>query len=382
MATAKEWGTPGADRLRELFGRVESFTIGAEEEVLLVDPETFDLRPAGGELVSRLADPATYREELSAAQLEIVTPVCRSAGEVARSLAEGRRRAIEAAGGAVRLAAAGAHPFAEPWAEVGSGERFQRILHEHRWGARTGALAAGIHIHLGVPGADRALAVFDALRGYMPELSALAAAAPYFAGRDTGFASIRPKLSDALPHQGVAPAAVSWESHAAIIDQGRRAGAHRDPAELWWECRLHLRLGTIEVRAPDAQASLADVEAVAAVAHCLAAWLAGRHDQAEPLPVHAAGMIEENRWRAARDGVDAELIDLARGEPVAARDRLASLLDDLSAVASRLGAEQGLARAARLVELSGSARQREVASRAGLPRLVEWLADRTERLDG
>ena len=99
MATAKEWGTPGADRLRELFGRVESFTIGAEEEVLLVDPETFDLRPAGGELVSRLADPATYREELSAAQLEIVTPVCRSAGEVARSLAEGRRRAIEAAGG-------------------------------------------------------------------------------------------------------------------------------------------------------------------------------------------------------------------------------------------------------------------------------------------
>jgi len=136
------------------------------------------------------------------------------------------------------------------------------------------------------------------------------------------------------------------------------------------------------VRAPDAQASLADVEAVAAVAHCLVAWLAGRHDQGEPLPVHQPGMIEENRWRAARDGVDAELIDLERGEPVAARDRLAGLLDDLSAVAPQLGDDHGLAGARRLLSLPGSARQREVASRVGLHGLVEWLADRTERLDG
>jgi carboxylate-amine ligase len=254
MATAKEWGTHGAGRLRELFERVESFTIGAEEELLLVDPDGFDLVPAAADLVARLDDASTYRQELSAAQLEIVTPVCQTAGQVADALAHGRRRAMDCSGGAVRLAAAGVHPFTVPWAQVSPGPRFQRILREHRWGARIGGLTAGLHIHLGVPGADRALAVFNAMRGYMPEIAALAAASPHFAGRDTGFASIRPKLSDTLPHQGVAPIAESWEAYSTMLHWGRQTRAYADPAELWWECRLHLRLGTIEVRAPDAQA--------------------------------------------------------------------------------------------------------------------------------
>jgi carboxylate-amine ligase len=368
-----------ADGLRERFSRAGGFTIGVEEELLLVDPVNCGLAPVSEQLVSVLDDACRYRSELSAAQIEIVTPVARTVPEAVAHLAEGRRRAVDAAGGAVRLAGAGTHPFAEPWADISSGERFQRLVREHRFGARVGALAAGLHVHLGIPGADRTVAVFDALRGYMPEVAALAAAAPFFAGKDTGFASIRPKLADALPHQGVAPVAGSWERYAEMLRWGRDTGAFPDPSELWWECRLHLKLATVEVRAPDAQASIQDVEAVAAVVQALAIWLSHRHDAGEHLPAHPAWQIEENRWRAARDGVEAELIDLDRGGTVPARDRLSRLLDELEPLAGEVDAAAGIARARELCELPAAERHRQVAS-DGLPTLVRWLADRTESL--
>ena len=127
----------------------------------------------------------------------------------------GRRTVFVLAAGEVRLAGLGAHPFAEPWSGISPGPRFEVIERRFRWAARQGGLAAGLHIHLGIPGADVLLAVYNALRGFMPEVAALAAAAPYFAGRDTGLASIRPKLADALPNQGVAPSFGGWSDYAA-----------------------------------------------------------------------------------------------------------------------------------------------------------------------
>src|SRR5204863_652197 len=142
------------------------------------------------------------------------------------------------------------------------------------------------------------------------EVAALAAAAPYFAARDTGLASIRPKLADALPHQGVAPSFASWREYAALLAWGRRTGAFPDHTKLWWECRLHPGFGTIEVRVADAQASPEDVESIVAVVCCLARWLLATYERGEPLPSHPAWAIAENRWRAAADGVEGELIDL------------------------------------------------------------------------
>jgi carboxylate-amine ligase len=357
---------------------VEAFTVGIEEELLLLDPASFDLAPAGPELLAAMARPDRFRAELSPAQLEVVSPVCDGVGAAVAALAEGRAQAIAAAGGRVRLAGAGAHPFAEPWSAIAPGERYSALERRYRWGARHGALAAGLHVHLGVPGADRALAVFNALRGHMPDVAALAANAPFLGGRDTGLASVRPKLADALPRQGVSPAFADWDAYAALLAWGRRSGAVPDPAELWWECRLHPAYGTLEVRAPDALAELADVEAVAAVVEALARRLAARFDAGEPLPAHGELAIGESRWRAATDGVEGELLDLDRMRLVPARTRLAGLLDALRPVARERGTSAAVDRAASWLDDPHPRRQRAVAGREGLPGLAAWLAERTE----
>jgi glutamate---cysteine ligase / carboxylate-amine ligase len=372
--------TPAAgsvDELRAVFDRAEEPTIGVEEELLLVDPRSFAPVDAGPELLAELQDHDRFRAELSPAQIEIVSPVCTSPGEAVRALMAGRRAAAAATAGEMRLVGLGAHPFAEPWSGISPGPRFELIERRFRWGARQGGLAAGLHIHLGIPGADTLLAVSNALRGFMPEIAALAAAAPYFAGRDTGLASIRPKLADALPNQGVAPAFAGWDDYAALLEWGRMTGSFSDHTKLWWECRLHPGFGTIEVRVPDAQAAPADVEAVVTVTWSLARWLAERHDRGEPLPAHPVWAIAENRWRAAADGVEGALVDLDVMRPVAARARIRELLTRIGGSAGSPAGERAIEHGLTMLDRPAPPTHREIAATRGLPGLVAWAAERT-----
>lgn len=366
------------DELRAVFDRSGGLTLGVEEELLLVEPESLDLVDAGPRLLAELDDPARFRAELSPAQIEIVSPVCTSPADAVGALVEGRRATVAAARGSVRLAALGAHPFAEAWSGISPGPRFALIERRFRWGARQGGLAAGLHVHLGVPGADALLAVYNALRGHMPDIAALAAAAPFFAGRDTGLASIRPKLADALPNQGVAPVLADWSEYAALLRWGRRTGSFRNHTKTWWECRLHPGFGTIEVRVPDAQATPADIEAVASVVWSLACWLHARYRRGEPLAAHPAWAIAENRWRAAADGVEGELVDLDLMRPVSARTRIRELLSRIGAYAGDPAAERAVEHALRMVDRPAPRAHREIVAADGLRALVAWAADRTE----
>jgi carboxylate-amine ligase len=212
----------------------------------------------------------------------------------------------------------------------------------------------------------------------MPEVGALAAAAPYFAGRDTGLASIRPKLADALPNQGVAPAFAGWGDYEALLGWGRRTGSFPDHTKLWWECRLHPGFGTIEVRVPDAQAAPADVETVAAVVWSIARWLLARYRRGEPLPAHPVWAIAENRWRAAADGVEGTLVDLDLMRPVATRTRIQELLSRVGAYAGGPAEERAVERGLETLVRPSPRRQREIAAERGLAALVAWAADRTE----
>ena len=143
-------------------------------------------------------------------------------------------------------------------------------------------LVFGLHVHVAVRGADRALAVHNALRSYLPELAALAGNAPLHDGRDTGLASLRPKLSELLPRQGVPPAFASWEERAELERWGRRGGVFPAAGEPWWELRAHDEHGTIELRVPDTQSTPEEAAGVLALAAALIATLAGRHDAGEP----------------------------------------------------------------------------------------------------
>jgi carboxylate-amine ligase len=313
-----------------------------------------------------------FKPELPAAQIEVITTPARTVAEAAAQLADGRRRLSEVAEGRLLLAAAGAHPFADEEAELNSGSRYRRTREEYGWVARR-QLVFGLHVHVRVAGADRALAVYNAMRSYLPELAALAANAPFYRGRDTGLASIRPKISELLPRQGVPPAIDGLEQLADAWRWGARAGALPEARLWWWELRLHPLHGTVELRVPDQQTTVAEAAAVAAVGHALVGSLAERHDRGERLPRHPTWRIEENRWSACRRGSAGTMADLDTGEQHPTRRRLHDLLDELEPAARRLDCLAALASARELIDRGGAERQREAAAN-GMESLARWLA--------
>jgi carboxylate-amine ligase len=341
---------------------------------MLLDPQTLDLVPVGRRTLDAVAHDPRFRRELPAAQLEIVTAPFGSADDAVAELADARATLARATGGWLRLAGAGVHPFAHPVGEMSEGERYERIVAEYGWAAQRG-MAFGLHVHVAVGGEDRTLPVFNALRGHLAEVAALAGNAPFFDGADTGLASVRPKLAEGFPRQGVPPVIPSWEAFAELLAWGARSGAFPGAHELWWEARLHPRFGTIEVRCPDTQMTVADTAAIVALVQALCGWLAERHDAGEPLPAAPDTRIAENRWRALRHGLTGTLADLKTGEPRPTRERVADLIEAVRPTAERLGGAKGIAEAQRLLERNGAEQQREIAAADGLHGLVRWMAD-------
>ena len=344
---------------------------------MLLDPETLDLLPACGEALERIGDPR-FRPELPAAQLELVTPVLPHADALAVALLDARCTAVERLDGFARLAGAGVHPFAAPEGASSAGARYAALSERYQWAARR-AMTCGLHVHVAVPGGDRALAVHDALRAHLPELAALAGNAPFHEGRDTGLHSVRPKLCEGLPRQGIPPALGSWAAYRELLAWGA-AGDAFPAAELWWEVRLHPEHGTVEVRVCDQPATAGASAALAAVVQALCAWLSARHDAGELGAPAPTVRIQENRWRALRHGLDGAFLDLRTGSPEPARERVETLLCTLEPVAAGLGSGGAFAVAWTLLESTGSTCQRDIAGEAGgdLRTVVEDLAARLE----
>ncbi len=361
--------------LRERFDGVGPLTVGLEEEAVLVDPETLLPLPRAVAVLERLGGDPRFKLELPAAQLEIVLPPTATVAESTRALAIARRELAAAAEDVGRLLVAGAHPLAAPRGELNTGERHAEIAREYGAVAELQGVCA-LQVHVAVGGHERTLGVYNALRSHLPEVAALAANAPYYAGADTGLASVRPKICDVLPRQGVPPALSSWDELAAALAWGEAAGALPLPGRWWWELRPHPVHGTLELRVPDAQATVIDAAAVAAFAHALVAWLVARHDGGDLPAPDPTWRIEENRWQACRHGLDGTFADLRTGEPAPAREQLAERIEQLAPFAVAVGCETELDRARELLRENGAERQR----RAGGPReatlqlLGEYLA--------
>lgn len=340
---------------------------------MLLDPATLDLSPCVGRALAALDGDARFKPELPAAQIEIATAPQRTVARAADAVHVARRDLARALAGTALVAGAGTHPFAAGLVALHDAPRYDALAREYASVARRQAVF-GLHVHVAVGDADVAIAVHDAMRSYLPELAALAANAPFHDGRDSGLASVRPGLAAMLPRQGVPPALGDWRAYERALRWGARAGALPDVGRWWWELRPHPRLGTIEVRVADAQTTVGESAAYAAVVHALVTSLAARAAAGERLPVAPSWRIAENRWWAARDGLDAVVADLHSGESVAVRERLERLLDELAPTARRLGCAAELEHARALLRgPGGAARQRAAASRAGLRGLVAWL---------
>ncbi|HYN99543.1 MAG TPA: YbdK family carboxylate-amine ligase [Actinomycetota bacterium] len=368
------WPSPiTGQSLAERFVDTARPTFGLEEEIMVLDPVTLDLLPRGVALLEGLD--GRFKAELPAAHAEIASSPATSFGELARELGECRRVLAAHVGDRARLAVAGVHPFSSRFGDLNEGERYQLLLAKYGDVARQ-QLVCGLHLHLAVGGPDRTLAVYNALRSYLPEIAALAANAPIYDGRDTTLASVRPLLSGMLPRMGVPPALESFDEYASHLNWGIDANRMGRPAEWWWELRLHGALGTLEIRVPDGQTTLEDALAIGAVALGTALWLADRFDGKDlPSPV-ASWKINENRWSALHRGMDSTLIDLETGVPGPAAKRIDWLLDQIGPAAGRLGGTEHLSRARRIAENNGAQKQRELFLGSGARAVTEWLADR------
>jgi glutamate---cysteine ligase / carboxylate-amine ligase len=352
-----------AEDLHRTFDEPGPATVGVEEELMLLDAETHDLLPRAPEVLARVQGDHRFKGELPASQLEALSSPTEDLEAARAELADARRDLHRAAEGIGVLAAAGAHPFAGPEGVLSEHVRYARTRAEYGRIARM-QLVFGLHVHIRIAGAERALAVYNGLRSFLPELAALAANAPYFAGRDSGLASIRPEIGGLLPRQGVPPAFRDLDELAAAFVWGRRSGAYPDQRQWWWELRMHPLFGTVEVRVPDQQTTVTESIAVAGFAHRLAIHLAERVDAGEPPPVHPSWRISENRWSAARHGLEGTMADLETGDPSPTRERLLELIEGVGARPD--------ARA--LVERNGAVRQRAVGKSGGARTVIADLA--------
>jgi glutamate---cysteine ligase / carboxylate-amine ligase len=363
-----------ADSLQARFATDRPLTVGVEEELMVLDPETYDLAPRAAAVLERVPEELPVKLEFPASQLEIFTPARERFDELESDLLSARRGLALSLEGAARLMAAGTHPFAETEGALNTAKRYERMEREYGTVARR-QLVCGLHIHLAIGGPERTLAVYNAARSHLPELAALAANAPFYGGADSGMASVRPLVSAQLPRQGIPPAYESFKQLAADLQWGARAERLDGFGGWWWEMRLHPLFGTLEIRVPDAQTRVHDALAVVVVSSALLLWLAARHD-ADDLPAPAPSWrIAENRWSAARHGADGQLADLETGVLRATTELIAERLEQIAPLATALGGGDAIERARGLLECGGADRQRKLAAELGLRGLVETLAD-------
>ncbi len=323
-------------------------SLGIEWELELVDPETRQLASAASDLLAELAAPfdgehPKAKHELFESTVEIITGVCSSVAEAKADLAA---TLAEVVGAAERrglgVMCSGTHPLTD-WTTqtVSPDARYAKLIEEMQWLARR-LLIFGVHVHVGVRSPDKAIPIVNALTAYVPHFLALSASSPYWIGTDTGLASARSKVFEGLPTAGLPYQLSGWEEFEGLMGTLVTSGTIETIREVWWDIRPHPNFGTVELRICDGLPTLQEVGAVAALAQCLVDQLNTQVDRGYQLPAPKSWVVRENKWRAARYGLAAELIVDEYGSTRPLREAIEELVDDLSPLAHRLGCAEEL----------------------------------------
>jgi carboxylate-amine ligase len=349
------------------FGRGPSFKLGVEEEFILVDPATGAVSHTGSELLARLpveSPDGHFAPDTYEAEIELKAPISENADEAVEHLGRLRAAIREAGGAAI---GSGLHPAAQFGDVVHvPGERYAAIVRMLR-GLITRTPTAATHVHVGMPDPATAILAYNGLRRHLPLLQALSANSPYWFGKDSGFDSARAQLFRAYPRSEIARAFRGFPDYERTIEAIVAGAEIADYTFLWWDVRPHPLLGTVEVRAMDAQSDPRAVAALAALVHGLAL-----NEVANPTPAVDSGVLMESSFRAARDGLRATIwfdgallpvADVARRAVALARRHLdAPALDEVERI---------------LVDGNGADRQRAIHAREGMEGLVAALAEET-----
>ncbi len=342
-------------------------TLGVEWEFALVDRGTRDLANCAEALFSAVdgqVDEGKVHQELLRNTVEVVTGVCGSVGEAMADLRGTLSAVVPAAAGmGVDLFGAGAHPFAAWSAQhVSAGHRYEELINRTQWWGRQ-MLIWGVHVHVGMPDVDRVMPVLSSLLNTFPHLQALSASSPVWAGTDTGYASNRALMFQQLPTAGLPFQFATWAEYEAFCEDSTVTGVIEGQSDVRWDIRPAAHLGTIENRVCDGVSDARELAALVALVHCLCVDLDRRLEAGERLATLPPWHVQENKWRAARYGLDAEIIVDAGNRERLVTDDLDDLLTRLEPVAASLDCAEELRSVADIPARGASyQRQRRVAA--------------------
>jgi glutamate---cysteine ligase / carboxylate-amine ligase len=365
----------------------ERTTIGVEMELHLVDAVTGQLASTSEEILAEMGadhpngEHPKAKHELFQSTVEIITGVCRSpseAGDDLRATLAELRAAAERRG--LTLISAGTHPFGLARQQIVSPQqRYLDLVEALQWPARR-LLICGMHVHVGVPDGSRAIRIIGELLRHHPVLLAMSASSPFFEGEDSGLASARTKVFEGLPTAGLPPLLTDWSDFESFMSTLLESGCISSIREVWWDIRPHPDFGTVEFRMCDAMPTVRETVALAALAQTLVEWTIRRIDDGSLAPPPREWTIRENRWLAARYGLDAELIvehpETGHPERRPVRTMVTELLDDLRPIADELGNLEHFGDLELLLAAgSGAQRQRRIVEAGGtLADVVHHLA--------
>ena len=377
---------PGGSVLDHAFGQSDPYTLGVEEEYMLLDGETFDLVQHIDTVLAAVAGhelEPVINPELMQSVLEIATPVCHTPAEIADQLCRIRAYVIGVARAeGMRVGSAGTHPFSLfERQRITAKDRYRALVDQMQYVARR-ELIFGMHIHVAVDDAEKAIQVVNGLLPQLGPLLALSASSPFWRGEPTGLRSSRQMVFAAFPRSGPPPRFKDYNDYAEVVGQLEKTGCIADYTHIWWDIRLHPRLGTIEVRICDAVTRLEHVVALTAYCQALVKLLAERFERGEQIPSYHRILTTENKWLAGRYGLEAPLMDLATGR----RNRIPIIqlirrtLREIEPHARELGSERELEGIEEILHHgNGADRQLRVFNaNRDIVEVVSEIADATE----
>jgi carboxylate-amine ligase len=317
-------------------------TLGVEVEAQLVDWRTQDLCPAAIRVLGQ-CDSALIKAEIFQSMVELCTHVCDSLSDVERELGSAHRQLLKACDAlGIEVLGTGTHPFGLTQQRlVSNSSRYRMLMDRNQWIARRMTIF-GLHVHVGVPQADQAIHLMNAMLPYLSTLLALSASSPYWCGQDTGLASARSTVFESQPTAGCPPTLRDWADFEQLCQRLTRSQSITCLKDLWWDIRPNPTFGTLEIRICDGCPSLPDTLGLVALIQCLAASLLEPIQAGEIPQPPALWRLRENKWRAARWGMEASLLVDDEGTLVPVRSQVTALLEQLSPVATRLNCEQYL----------------------------------------
>jgi carboxylate-amine ligase len=359
-----------------------TFTLGIEEEFAIIDPETRELRSHIQEILEggKVTLKEQIKPEMHQSVVELGTEICQSIVDARKHVVELRSQlALLAGRSGLKIASAGTHPFSH-WHDqlITEGERYEEIVKDMQLLARAN-LIFGLHVHVGIPERATAIQVMNQARYFLPHIYALSVNSPFWVGRNTGLKGYRLKVFERFPRTGIPDAFESLSEYEDYCKLLVKTGCVDNAKKIWWDIRLHPFFDTLEVRVCDAQSRVDDTLAIAALIQAIIARLYKLLERNITFRVYRRRLLDENRWRASRYGIDGKLIDFGREEEVETRSLLNELLEFVSTEVNELGTAKEMAHIERIMrEGTGADRQLAVWERTkDMKTVVDQIVDET-----